>query len=224
METVAQDCAVAQKTRIVVVEDHELFRHALKSLLESQAGLEVCDEADEALHLVNTHRPELVVVDLSLKQGDGLDLIRRIHERFPAISIIVLSMYDSKLFAERALRAGARGYIHKQQPTRDIMTAIRTVLDGDVYLDSEMTREVLRRSAQNGEPLLSRSPVDCLSDRELEIFRFLGRGMTTRQIATELHLATSTVETYRERLKVKLNAHTGADLTRQAIQWVLENG
>lgn len=215
-----------RKIRIVIVDDHELMRSALKDLIDDNAQFEVCGEADDvdkALTLLREQSPDLMLIDISLKQGDGIDLIKRIRERNPEVRTVVLSMYDSKLYAERALRAGAVGYVNKQQPGTEVLEAIRTVMSGEVYLDEDMTREVLRRSTRTGESP-ARSPIETLSDRELEIFRFIGQGMATRQIAKELHLSTSTVETYRERLKTKLNARSGADLTRRAIQWVLENG
>ncbi len=214
------------KARVVLVDDHELLRLALKDLLNNEPNLEVCGEAsdaDTAYLVISEKRPNLVIVDISLKSGDGLDVVRRVKTRFPDIQLIVLSMYDCKLYAERSLRAGASGYINKQQPTRDILDAVRTVLAGDVYLNQSMTREMLRRATQTGDPVTS-SPLDTLSDRELEIYRLIGQGMATRQIARELHISTSTVETYRERLKTKLRLKNGAELTRHALQWVLENG
>jgi DNA-binding NarL/FixJ family response regulator len=132
-------------------------------------------------------------------------------------------MYDSRLFAERALRAGASGYVDKQQPSEQILLALRAVLNGDIYLSESMTREILRRASKGGDAV-TESPVEHLSDRELEIFRLIGQGRATRQIASELHISTSTVETYRERLKTKLGLKNGAELSRKAMQWVMENG
>jgi DNA-binding NarL/FixJ family response regulator len=226
MSHAPETTAVKAKTRIVVVDDHELLRLALKDLLHSESDFEVCGEAsdaDEAFHVICDQQPDVAVIDVSLSQGNGLDLVKRLKAKDPSTHVIVLSMYDSKLYAERALRAGAAGYVNKQQPSRDIVQAIRTVLSGDVYLNETMTREMLRRAAQVGEPF-PREPLEGLSDRELEIFRLIGQGMVTRQIAKDLHISTSTVETYRERLKTKLKLKNGAELTRKALQWVLENG
>jgi DNA-binding NarL/FixJ family response regulator len=218
--------ASRRKARVMVVDDHELLRVALKGLLENDPGLEVCGEAadaDEAFRRITEERPDVVIVDVALKSGNGLDLVKRIKAKEPSIRLLVLSMYDSRLFAERALRAGASGYVNKQQPSEDILEAVRSVLNGDVYLSEAMTREILRRTSQGGEPW-SQSPVENLSDRELEIFRLIGQGRATRQIASELHISTSTVETYRERLKTKLGLKNGAELSRKAMQWVMENG
>jgi DNA-binding NarL/FixJ family response regulator len=212
------------KARVLVVDDHELLRVALRGLIDNHSELEVCgeaDNADDAFRLVTETQPNVVIVDLSLKSGNGLDLVKRIHAKVPAVRLLVLSMHDSRLFAERALRAGASGYVNKQQPSEDILEAVQTVLSGDVYLNEAMTRELLRRT--KGEPL-SESPVEQLSDRELEIFRLIGQGRATRQIASELHISTSTVETYRERLKTKLGLKNGAELSRKAMQWVMDNG
>jgi DNA-binding NarL/FixJ family response regulator len=214
------------KVRVLVVDDHELLRSALKGLLANEPNVEICgeaDEEDEAFRLVSALQPNLVFVDLALKTGNGLDLVKRIKAKDPSIRVVVLSMYDSRLFAERALRSGASGYINKQQPSSDILQAVRTVMNGDIYLSETMTREMLRRASHGNEPW-SRSPIEDLSDRELEIFRLIGQGRATRQIAAELHISTSTVETYRERLKTKMGLKNGAELTRRAMQWMMENG
>lgn len=214
------------KVRIYVVDDHELLRISLKGLLAGDTNLEMIGEAGDeetAYRQICDLAPDLVIVDISLKSGNGLDLVKRIKARNADIRCLVLSMYDSRLFAERALRAGASGYLNKQQPSTDVLQAVRTVMNGDVYLSEPMTRELLRRASHTAEPW-SRSPVEDLSDRELEIFRLIGNGRATRQIATELHISTSTVETYRERLKTKLGLKNGAELTRHAMQWVMENG
>ncbi len=215
-----------EKARVVLIDDHELLRQALKALLTNEPNFEVCGEAsdaDTAVRVIAETHPRLAIVDIALKGGDGLDVVRRVKARDPDIQLIVLSMYDCKLYAERALRAGASGYINKQQPSRDILDAVRTVLAGEVYLNQSMTREMLRRATQGGNTLTT-SPLDGLSDRELEIYRLIGNGLSTRHISKELHISTSTVETYRERLKTKLRLKNGSELTRHALQWALENG
>jgi DNA-binding NarL/FixJ family response regulator len=217
--------ATQAKARVLLVDDHEILRVALKGLLENDADLEVCGEAadaEEAYRQIVEERPDIVIVDVALKSGNGIDLVKRIKAKDPSIRLLVLSMYDSRLFAERALRAGASGYVNKQQPSEDIVEAVRVVLSGEIYLSESMTREILRRTSKGGEP--TESPVENLSDRELEIFRLIGQGRATRQIASELHISISTVETYRERLKTKLGLKNGAELARQAMQWVMENG
>lgn len=211
--------------RVLIVDDHELVRHGLMELLASQPNLQVCGEASdevEAIRMAQTERPDLMIVDISLRQGNGIDLIKQINARQPQIKMLVSSMYDERLYAERALRAGARGYVHKQQPAATIIEAIQKVLDGKLFLSESMTERMLRRasgSLENPE----QSPVEGLSDRELEIFEMIGQGMPTRRIAAQLHLSPKTVETYRERLKTKLNIDNAAELTQRAVQWVLEN-
>jgi DNA-binding NarL/FixJ family response regulator len=162
-------------------------------------------------------------VDLSLKSGQGLDLIRRIHAFSESTKTLVSSMYDESLYAERALRAGALGYVNKQEMSEKIIEAIRQVLDGKIYLSPNMTERLLHR-AVGAQPQLVQSPVETLSDRELEIFKLVGLGKTTRQIAGELHLSIKTVETHRENIKSKLHIVNAAELSREAVQWVMENG
>src|SRR5262249_7060104 len=162
-------------------------------------------------------------VDLSLKSGQGLDLIKKINASTDKIKTLVSSMYDESLYAERALRAGALGYVNKQEMSEKIIEAIRMVLAGKIYLSPVMTERLLHR-AVGVPPDLTRNPVETLSDRELEIFRMIGNGKTTRQIAGELHLSVKTVETHRENIKGKLNIVNGAELGREAVRWVMENG
>ena len=170
---------------------------------------------------LRTTRPDLVIVDISLKQGNGIELIKRIKARCPATRIIVLSMHDESLYAERALRAGAMGYVNKQAPARSIIDAIREVLDGKLYLSENMTQRIMRR-ALNGGDVPGRSPIDTLSDRELEVFELIGQGLTTGELAQRLHLSPRTIETYRQRLKLKLQLDSAGQLSRAAVQWVLE--
>jgi DNA-binding NarL/FixJ family response regulator len=210
-------------TRVLIVDDHELLRDGLKGLLNSQEGLEVCGEASDeemGFRQIRKLQPDLVIVDITLNKGNGIELIKRIHQHYPSVLIIVASMHDEKVYGERVLRAGAMGYVSKQDPSRTILRAIRQVLDDKVYFSEVLTRQLLARAADAG---FKRSPIEMLSDRELEVFTLIGQGMTTGQVAEKLHLSPRTIETYRQRLKAKLNVDSGGKLNREAVQWVLEN-
>jgi DNA-binding NarL/FixJ family response regulator len=213
--------------RILIVDDHPAVREALAIRIASEADLEVCGEAADladALSVAAATRPDIAVIDLALKSGSGIDLIKRLKARHEGLLIIVWSMYGEDLYAERALRAGARGYITKEQATGKIIEAIRCVLDGKVYLSPAMTEKLLQRHVGPAAGEVSRSPIDTLSDRELEVFRLIGQGVKTADIAERLHLSVKTVETYRDRIREKLALDDGAQLTHRAVQWVLENG
>ena len=208
------------------MDDHPIVREGLAARIARQPDLSVCGEAEDvadALELVKTTRPDLVIVDLSLKSGQGLDLIKRIPACSENTKTLVSSMYDESLYAERALRAGALGYVNKQEMSEKIIEAIRHVLTGKIYLSPTMTERLLHR-AVGSPPQLAQSPIETLSDRELEIFKMIGQGKTTRQIAGDLHLSIKTVETHRENIKSKLNILNAAELSRAAVQWVMENG
>jgi DNA-binding NarL/FixJ family response regulator len=216
-----------KRIRILIVDDHPAVREALALRIGVQDDLEVCGEAAdmaEALRLVGDTRPDVAVVDISLRNGNGLDLIKRISERTDTIRILVWSTHSEALYAERCLRAGALGYVNKDQATVTIVEAIRRVLEGKVYLSDEMAEKMLHRAVGDRRKELTRSPLDALADRELEVFRLIGEGMKTAQIAEQLHLSVHTVETYRERIRHKLNLKSGAELALYATQWVLENG
>jgi DNA-binding NarL/FixJ family response regulator len=188
--------------------------------------MEVCGDAadeDEGLERVATARPDLVVVDISLKHGNGLDLIKRLKASHPNVKVLVSSMHDESLFAERALHAGALGYINKQDSPEKVIEAIRKVLDGQVYLSAEMTNHLLHRLGNRQHDSLERPSVDTLSDREWEVFELIGQGLSTRQIAERLHRSIKTIETHREHIKEKLGLANGTELTRHAVQWVLES-
>jgi DNA-binding NarL/FixJ family response regulator len=214
------------KYKILIVDDHPLVREGLASRITRQPDMEICGEAadvNEALALVKTTNPDLVIVDLSLRLSHGTDLIKQVKARGEGTKMLVSSMYDESLYAERVLRAGAMGYINKQEMPEKVIEAIRQVLAGKVYLSPSMTDRLLSRAiGKTGE--IERSPIEKLSNRELEIFRLIGRGLTTRQIAKDLHLSVKTVETHRENIKSKLSVSNSAELSRQAVQWVLENG
>ncbi len=214
------------KTKVLIVDDHPAVREALIIRMASLPNLAVCGEAADmvnALKLVAEQKPDLAIIDITLKSGDGIDLIKRIRARDEKMRILVWSMHSESLYAERSLRAGAQGYITKEQATGQIIEAIRQVLDGKVYLSPAMSEKLLHRVVGGGELISDRSPIDTLSDRELEVLRLLGGGIKTSEIAKRLRLSIKTVETYRDRIREKLDLADGADLVRYATQWVLEN-
>ncbi len=213
--------------RILIVDDHPAVREALTIRCSREPDLEVCGEAadvTEALQVLDATNPDVAVIDIALKNGDGIDLIKRIKARNDSVRMLVWSMYSESLCAERALRAGALGYINKEQATDQIIEAIRRVLDGKVYLSETLSESLLHRSVGEGGQHVYRSPLDTLSDRELEVLRLTGQGLKTQEIAAQLHLSIKTVETYRDRIRAKLDLSDGSKLTRFALQWVLENG
>jgi DNA-binding NarL/FixJ family response regulator len=215
-----------KRARILIVDDHPAVREALAIRIGRQRDLEVCGEAadlSEALRLVTDTQPDVAVVDISFKTGNGIDLIKRIKIRNDRVRVLVWSMHSESLYAERALRAGALGYINKDQATDKIVEAIRRVLEGKVYLSDEVAEKLLHRAVGKQEDL-TRSPLDALADRELEVFRLIGQGVKTADIAERLHLSVKTVETYRDRIRHKLNLTDGTKLAHYATQWVLENG
>ncbi|MEK7950841.1 response regulator transcription factor [Luteolibacter soli] len=210
-------------TRILLVDDHPMIRERLVELIVREPDLEVCGEAEdrhEALDLVASTRPGLAIVDLTLKSSLGIELIKDLQARFPEVKVLVVSMQDEMIYAERCLHAGARGYITKQQASRYIMRAIRQVLAGGIYLSETMTRQVLERSM--GRPA-NREPLEIasiLTERELQVFEHVGKGFSTKQIADLLTLDIKTIETYRSRIKEKLGLKDGPELLQRAIAWV----
>jgi len=213
------------KSKIIIIDDHPIMRRGLAELISLQPDLEVCAEADDiktALELIKRHQPDIAMIDLSLKNESGLELIKDIGLRFPKVLMLVLSMHDEIFYAERVLRAGAKGYIMKQQATSQVMLAIRKILAGEVYLSDAMSSKVLQnitgKKTQN-----SGSPIERLSDRELEVFRMIGTGLGTRQIAERLSRSVKTVETYREHIKLKLGLKDSSELVQNAIQWLQTN-
>jgi DNA-binding NarL/FixJ family response regulator len=215
-----------RRARILIVDDHPLVRSGLRELISLQPDLEVCGEAadaNEAMRLLDSKRPDLMIVDLSLKESSGLELIKRIKGRAADVKILVSSMHDESLYAERVLNAGALGYVNKQEAMDKVIEAVRHVLAGRVYLSSAMSDRMLRRLTNDNQPP-ERSPIETLSDRELEVFEMIGRGLKTSEIALRLHLSGKTVESHREHIKDKLRLKTGAELIRYSIQWVLEQG
>jgi DNA-binding NarL/FixJ family response regulator len=212
------------RARVLLVDDHEMLRQGMRLLIEQQKDLQVCGEAGDevsALKQFRTCRPDLSIIDLSLKEGDGIELIKRIKALDPEARMLVYTMHDERVYGERVLRAGAKGYVSKQQPVRAVLQGIRHVLSGAMHFSGEMTQRLLERAAAS-EPIAPASPVESLSDRELEVFEMIGRGLTTRSIASRLHLSPRTVDTYRERLKIKLALANSAELHYRAVQWVLK--
>ncbi len=210
------------KAKVFLVDDHPLVREHLTAMLQAQADLAVCGEAADAptaLSLVARLSPDLVILDLSLKRSSGLELIKQLKELWPKLPVLVLSMHDEMLYAERSLRAGALGYITKEEATANVLSAVRRVLSGQVYLSERMAGRMMRKMV--GEKLEETgSPLEVLTDRELEVFQMLGRGLGTRQIAAELRVGIKTVESYRARIKEKLQLADGNQLLQHAIQWV----
>lgn len=207
--------------RILLVDDHPMVRERLTEAIQREADLTVCGEAEDrfqALEKLATMCPDLIIADLTLKHSNGLELIKDLHAQFPAIPVLVLSMHDELLYAERVLRAGARGYITKQEATRKIMLAIRTVLSGEIFLSEKMAGKIAA-AAVGSARVKPGLPLDGLSDRELTVFEMIGQGRSTRQIADALHLDMRTIETYRARIKEKLNLKDANELLQSAIRW-----
>jgi DNA-binding NarL/FixJ family response regulator len=206
-------------TRILIVDDHPIVRLGIRQMLAAERDLEVCGEAESAeaaRELITNARPDLAIVDLSLAQGTGLDLIRSLRESVPALPVLVLSMHDEALFAERVLRAGARGYIMKREAITGLVGAIRQVLSGRIYVSEGIAQAVLERL---GHEAATDNPLASLTDRELEVFDLIGRGQSTGAIAEQLGVSTKTIETYRSNIKTKLNLKDATDLVRFAATW-----
>ncbi len=211
----------AGRVKVLIVDDHPIFRHGLRDLIEEQPDLTVCGEAaeaGEALQLLKTAKPDVAVVDLSLKGGHGLELIEQIGERDDRVLMLVCSVQAESHFAERALRAGAMGYVNKQEAAEKLIEALRQILRGEIYVSGPMAKRLLhglvggRRSPQN--------PVDTLTNREIEIFQMIGQGLTTKQIARQLHLSHKTIEAHREKIKTKLGLANSVQLSHCAFQWM----
>jgi DNA-binding NarL/FixJ family response regulator len=215
------------RARILIVDDHPLVRSGLRLLIDCEPDLVVCGEAadaNEAIRLLESQKPDLLIVDLSLKESSGLELIKRIKTRNAEVKMLVSSMFEESLYAERVLNAGALGYVHKQEGMDRVIEAIRCVLSGRVWLSTAMSDRMLRKMTASPAAPPTQSPVHKLSDRELEVFELIGRGRSTKDIAKQLHLSVKTVETHREKIKAKLGLVSGAELTRAAVQWILEQG
>ena len=210
-----------KRARILIVDDHPMVRERLAEIISREGDLAVCGEAEDragGFQAVKNRSPDLVIVDLTLKDSDGLELIKDIHARWPHQAMLVVSMHDESLYAERVIRAGALGYITKQEATRNILVAIRRVLAGHIYLNERIATHIIRRLATETGPVAT-SPAELLADRELQVFEMAGRGMNTREIASRLQIAAKTVETYRARIREKLKLKDGSELLQVAIAW-----
>ncbi len=211
-----------EKSRIFIVDDHTMFREGLRQLIDREPDLTVCGDAagaDEALKNIEEAKPDLAIIDLSLSGGTGIDLIKTLKMKYAELPVLVVSMHEESLYAERALHAGANGYVMKQEPAKTVKVAIRKVLAGDMHLSAKMTDSLLGKFMSNGQAAPPVSPIEKLSDRELEVFRMLGQGKMTRQIAEELNLTIATINSFRKRIKEKLNLKNSAELVMHAIQW-----
>ncbi len=211
------------KKKIFLADDHPITRQGIAVLINQEPDLVVCGEAASAagaLDLIQKQQPDLAVIDISLKASSGLELIKNLKALQADLSILVMSMHDETLYAERALRAGAMGYVMKQDASAKVLTAIRTVLKGDFFISDAIKTRMLQQTIGHRRPDLAASPVDSLSDREMEVFQLIGNGFSTREIASQLNLSIKTIDSYREHLKLKLQLASGADLVRYAIQWV----
>jgi DNA-binding NarL/FixJ family response regulator len=209
------------KYRILLVDDHPIVRQGLAEMIDQQRDLQVCGTADDvhkALEVLEKVKPDLVIADISLKGSNGIELLKNIKVRFPRTLVLVLSMHDESLYAVRALRAGAAGYIMKQEATEKVLTAIHQVLSGEIYLSERMEKKMMHQLV-GGRTARTGSPIEDLSDRELEVFGLIGQGHGTRQIAEELHLSIKTIESHRAHIKEKLNLRNATELVQHAIQW-----
>jgi len=212
--------------KVLLVEDHPMFREHLGTLIKRELGLTICGEADnirDAMRLIQELKPDIAIVDITLRGSSGLELLKDIKVLDIPINVLVLSMHDEDLYAERALRAGAKGYISKNEASKEVVAAIRSVINGDVYVSRSMNVKLLARMTQkrsHGQL----AGLELLADRELEVFQLLGKGRSTREIADALHLGESTIETYRARIKDKLNLRSAAELYLRAGEWVREHG
>lgn len=210
------------KTRILLVDDHAVVRFGMAQLIKQQGDLEICGEEEDASHALGTIekiKPDLVIADISLKDSSGLELMRNIKARYPKMPVLVVSSHDENVYADVAFRAGALGYLMKQEALEKIVPAIRRVLGGAIYVSDALAAKMLQQQIR-GQPGVNESPVKNLSDRELEVFQLIGRWKKTGEIAKELHLSIKTIEYYREQIKFKLNLGNASELTQYATSWV----
>jgi DNA-binding NarL/FixJ family response regulator len=211
--------------RIVVIDDHPLFRKGLEQLIGSSNGFAVCGEAGnaaEGLSALRKLKPDLTIIDISLPGANGIELIKNIRAEFPKLPLLVLSMHDESLYALRSIRAGAQGYIMKQEALENVVRALHEIMAGRPYLSPAMSAKLITNFAKGGNDNGKTNPTDSLSDRELEILELIGKGREVREIARELHLSPKTVETHRAHIKEKLNLANARQVARFAVQWVAE--
>jgi DNA-binding NarL/FixJ family response regulator len=208
--------------RILIVDDHPIFRHGLIQLIDQEDDLQVCGEAEDyhsAWKAINSLKPDMLIVDITLKDMSGIDLIKEVHKHHKGIPMLVISMHDESLYAERAFRAGAKGYIMKQEASDSVVQAIRQVLRGGFYASSRVTENILARFIE-GPKEPTESPLQALTDREIEVFTLIGEGLSISEIGHRLHLSVKTIGTYRERIKEKLKLRNSTELLRYALNWV----
>ncbi len=216
------DNANKNKTNILIVDDHPIVRQGLAELVNHEEDIEVCGQAEDAyqaMKAVKELKPDMAIVDISLKETSGMELIKDLNSQYPNLPVLALSMHDESLYAERALRAGARGYIMKDKATEKVIMAIRKILSGEIYISDKMASKMVRKLVGSSAEI-NASPIERLSDRELEVFQLIGKGFGTRQISERLFLSIKTIETYRAHIKEKLNLADAAELLQYAIQWV----
>jgi DNA-binding NarL/FixJ family response regulator len=209
------------KAKIIVVDDHPIVRQGLVQMIGHEPDMEVCGEAEgagDALKAIAATNPDAAIVDLSLKGSSGLELLKDIRVRHPKLPVLVLSVYDESMYAERALRAGARGYMMKEEAAEKVLTAIRRILSGQIYLSENMASRLLNVLV-DGRAESGTTPAERLSDRELEVFQLIGQGFGNTEIARQLHLSPKTVETYRGHIKEKLNLASSTEVLQYAIRW-----
>ena len=209
------------RTRVLLVDDHPVVRAGIRSVIVQEPDLEVCGEAEsasEALQVILETKPDIAVVDLSLKQSSGLELIKDIRLRYPALLVLVLSMRDESFYAERVLRAGARGYVVKEEGCRVVVEAIRKILKGQLYLSDRIASKMLGAFVGGAQP--GAALVEQLTDRELQVFELIGKGVPTREIAAKLHLSGKTIDAHRENIKRKMQIDSATELLKQAIEWL----
>ncbi len=210
------------KAQILLVDDHAVVRFGIAQLINRQSDMVVCGEeedASRALSVIATLKPDLVIADISLKDSSGLELMRNVKAQYPGLPVLVVSVHDESIYAEIAFRAGATGYLMKQEALEKIQTAIRRVLSGAIYVSDALAAKMLQLQVRGQAPT-NESPVKSLSDRELEVFKMIGQWKKTKEIAEELHLSVKTIEYYREQIKRKLNLKNAAELTHYATAWV----
>lgn len=211
----------AIKKRVLVVDDHPIVRQGLGLLINREADLVVCGEAEEAMgamHVLASAKPDVLIVDISLNGPDGIDLLKSVRATHPSLPVLILSMHDESIYAERALRAGANGYIMKQEATEKVLVAVRRILNGEIYVSERISNQILKHYI-TGSGSIRNSSIADLSDRELEVFRLIGEGHGTRQIAEELHVSIKTVESYQAHIKEKLSLRNARELMQRAFEW-----
>jgi len=211
-----------RKQRIYLVEDHPIFRDGISQLINKEDDMLVmggCESAADCLKYIKDNSPDLIIVDITLRDSCGIELTKIIKKTYPNLPVLILSMHEELIFADRVLKAGARGYITKREATSKVIEAIRRVLQGKIYICDTMIDHFLERSITGGQNFAA-SPVERLSEREFEVFNLIGKGMTNRAIAEVLSVSTNTISTYRERIKEKLNLQNNAELNRYAMQWI----